>query len=113
MDGGSERITIRLSGRVLDRLDRFVALNDLESRSDVIREAIEGFLDAHDGEGTGERKVDLPGRSWKALQKLVDVGDFETEEEAARAAIREFISIRTRQLVELDRNIRDLGVVLE
>ena len=97
----SARITIRLSKSVMDQLQTLVDSGEFKNISDVVRAAIENFLNERDVPPNVNRVVlDLPKKTTQLLLKLVESGEFEVVDmnDAIRSAVKEYIRAHASEL---------------
>ena len=91
----TERITVRVPADKLEKLDELVASGDYKNKSDVIRVAIERFIETEDvPSNISKITVELPKGDSVSLAQLVDDGDSVSVDDAIRHAVREYIRIR-------------------
>jgi Arc/MetJ-type ribon-helix-helix transcriptional regulator len=91
----TERITVRVPAEKLEKLDRLVKSGDFKSKSDVIRAAIERFIEAEDvPQNISKITVELPKGDSVTLEQLVEDGDSVSVDDAIRHAVREYIRVR-------------------
>lgn len=85
------RITVRISEQVMQKLEDMVENFQYESVSDIIRLAINEFIDKYDGKG-GTSKVDLvlPKKVVEELEKDVDTGGAISLEDLIRLVLRDY-----------------------
>ena len=76
----NERVTIRLPEETLSRLDDFMRVNGINNRSELLRMAVEYYLDRHrnmispESMRFSEMCVELPWRSALAMEYLSSEG---------------------------------------
>lgn len=76
----NERVTIRLPEETLYRIDSFMRVNEMKNRSELIRIAVEYFLDRHKNTISPESMkfsdicVELPWRAALAMEYLESEG---------------------------------------
>lgn len=90
----SARITIRLSKDAADKLQKLVEEGEYKNLSDVVRAAIEEFLDLKFSPQSVERvRVDLPKKTVNILLNLVESGEVEAVslDDAIRMAVKEYV----------------------
>lgn len=91
----TERITVRVPADKLEKLDELVATGDYKSKSDVIRAAIERFIETEDiPQNISKISIELPKGDSVSLEQLVDDGDSVSVDDAIRHAVREYIRVR-------------------
>ena len=91
----TERITVRVPADKLEKLDELVATGEYKSKSDVIRAAIERFIETEDiPQNISKISVELPKGDSVSLEQLVDDGDSVSVDDAIRHAVREYIRVR-------------------
>lgn len=101
MASETERVTIRIPAERLDALHRLVERGEFDTISDVVRAAIENFLDQHFApEYISKLTIELPRGNVIRLEELVQKGDSVSIEDAIRNAVREYIRTRLAKAVE-------------
>ncbi len=91
----TERITVRVPADKLQKLDELVAKGDFKSKSDVVREAIERFIETETiPSNISKIAVELPKGDSVSLEQLVEDGDSVSVDDAIRHAVREYIRVR-------------------
>ena len=96
----TERVTVRVPAEKLEKLDEMVKSGDFKSKSDVIRAAIERFIDTEDmPPNISKITVELPKGDSVRLEQLVDDGDSVSVDDAIRHAVREYIRIRLERAI--------------
>ncbi|UCE75441.1 MAG: ribbon-helix-helix protein, CopG family [Methanomassiliicoccales archaeon] len=91
----TERITVRVPAEKLEKLDEMVKKGEFRSKSDVVRAAIEKFIDAEDvPSNISKITVELPKGDSIRLEQLVDDGDSVSIDDAIRHAVREYVRVR-------------------
>jgi len=76
----NERITIRIPEDTLSRMDEFMRVNGMNNRSELIRMAVEYFMDTHrnmlapEDLKYSEIQVSVPWRAALSMEYLVDSG---------------------------------------
>jgi Arc/MetJ-type ribon-helix-helix transcriptional regulator len=91
----TERITVRVPADKLEKLDELVKSGDYKNKSDVIRVAIERFIETEDvPTNISKITVELPKGDSVTLAQLVDDGDSVSVDDAIRHAVREYIRVR-------------------
>jgi len=91
----TERITVRVPADKLEKLDDMVKSGDFKSKSDVVRVAIERFLETEDvPSNISKITVELPKGDTVRLEQLVTEGDSVSVDDAIRHAVREYVRIR-------------------
>jgi Arc/MetJ-type ribon-helix-helix transcriptional regulator len=91
----SERITVRIPADKLEKLDEMVKTGDFKSKSDVIRAAIDKFIETEDvPPNIAKIAVELPKGDNVRLEQLVKDGDSVSVDDAIRHAVREYIRVR-------------------
>ena len=94
MKDETERVTIRVPVKSLDKLDGLIQSGKFASKSDVIREAIEQFLETEDvPPNISKITVELPKGDEVRLEQLVQDGNSISVDDAIRHAVREYIRI--------------------
>ncbi|MFQ5838070.1 MAG: ribbon-helix-helix domain-containing protein [Thermoplasmata archaeon] len=92
MASETERVTVRLPIRALERLQTLVHKGEYDNISDAIRAAIDGLLAVRFPPRHVERMtVELPKGKVVELEQLVRQGDSVSLEDAIRNAVREYI----------------------
>ncbi|UCE37377.1 MAG: ribbon-helix-helix protein, CopG family [Thermoplasmata archaeon] len=91
----TERITVRVPADKLDKLNALVEKGEFKSKSDVVREAIERFIEEEDvPTNISKIAVELPKGDSVRLEQLVEDGDSVSVDDAIRHAVREYIRVR-------------------
>ncbi len=91
----SERITVRLDKETVSLLDRLSEEDEYRNVSDVVRNAIEFFLESKFPPGHIQKvTVDVPKTSMSDLENLVMEGDSVSVDDAIRNAVREYLRKR-------------------
>ena len=91
----TERITVRVPADKLEKLDELVKTGEFKSKSDVIRAAIERFIETEDiPPNISKISVELPKGDSVNLEQLVQDGDSVSVDDAIRHAVREYIRVR-------------------
>jgi CopG family nickel-responsive transcriptional regulator len=85
------RITVRISEDVMRKLEDMVENFQYESVSDIIRLAINEFIEKNEGKG-GTSKVDLvlPKKVLEDLERDVDTGNAISLEDLIRIVLRDY-----------------------
>ncbi|MEM0154989.1 MAG: ribbon-helix-helix domain-containing protein [Thermoplasmataceae archaeon] len=85
------RITVRISEDVMRKLEDMVENFQYESVSDIIRLAINEFIEKNEGKG-GSSKVDLvlPKKVLEDLERDVDTGNAISLEDLIRIVLRDY-----------------------
>ena len=97
----TERITVRVPADKLEKLNELVKSGDFKSKSDVIRAAIERFIESEDVPRNISRiTVELPKGDSIGLEQLVEDGDSVTVDDAIRHAVREYIRVRIERALQ-------------
>jgi Arc/MetJ-type ribon-helix-helix transcriptional regulator len=95
VSGETERITVRVPADKLEKLDELVEKGEYKSKSDVIRAAIERFIETEDiPPNISKISVELPKGDSVSLEQLVEDGDSVSVDDAIRHAVREYIRVR-------------------
>ncbi|KPK17942.1 MAG: CopG family transcriptional regulator [Nitrospira bacterium SG8_3] len=95
VSGETERITVRVPADKLEKLDELVDKGEYKSKSDVIRAAIERFIETEDiPPNISKISVELPKGDSVSLEQLVEDGDSVSVDDAIRHAVREYIRVR-------------------
>ena len=101
MTSDSERVTIRIPSERLDTLNGLVKDGKYDTISDVIRAAIDSFLENQFAPEYIKRlTIELPKGNVVNLEKLVRSGDSVSIEDAVRNAIREYLRRRVTKAIE-------------
>lgn len=91
----SQRVTIRLDQESLTTLESLVSSGKYANISDVMRTAIEQFIDRNFSPKHIQKvTVELPKGNAIELQKLVKKGDSVSVDDAIRNAVREYLRRR-------------------
>ena len=91
----SDRITVRLEPETASLLDRLVQEKEYKNVSDVVRHAIDFFLEKQfPPEHIEKVVVDVPKTNMNDLQSLVMEGDSVSVDDAIRNAVREYVRKR-------------------
>lgn len=91
----AERVTIRMSSETVERLQMLVDGREYGNVSDVVRAAVEEFLDARfTPENVSKVTVELPRVKVLELESLVREGDSISLDDAIRNAVREYTRAR-------------------
>lgn len=91
----SERVTIRLDQGSLDTLESLVATGKYANISEVMRAAIEQFIDRNFSPKHIQKvTIELPKGNAVELQRLVKKGDSVSVDDAIRNAVREYLRRR-------------------
>jgi len=79
-------------------IQKLIDSGEFSSVSDVIREALDGFLKTRFSSGNvGRVTVELPRSKVMELESLVQDGDSVSLDDAIRNAVREYTKARIRQ----------------
>jgi len=93
----TERITVRLPSDTAELIQRLIDAGEYGNVSDVIREALDGFLRTRFPSGNTDRvTVELPKAKVLELESLVQDGDSISLDDAIRNAVREYTKARIR-----------------
>lgn len=96
----TERITVRVPADKLEKLDEIVKSGDFKSKSDVVRVAIERFLETEDvPTNISKITVELPKGDSVSLEQLVEDGDSVSIDDAIRHAVREYVRVRLERVL--------------
>ena len=91
----TERITVRVPADKLDKLDELVKRGEYRSKSDVVRAAIEKFIETENvPSNISKITAELPKGDSVRLEQLVDDGDSVSVDDAIRHAVREYVRVR-------------------
>ncbi|MCD6462033.1 MAG: ribbon-helix-helix protein, CopG family [Thermoplasmata archaeon] len=97
----TERVTIRLPKDIVEKLELLVQEKKYETKSDVIRAAIDQFLKKEIKPPNVERlTVEVPKGNLTKLQELVEAGDSVSIDDAVREAIREYTRMRIQKMIQ-------------
>jgi Arc/MetJ-type ribon-helix-helix transcriptional regulator len=95
--GATERITVRLTPEMAELVQKLVDNGEYGNVSDVVREALDGFLRSRFSSGNLNRvTVELPKAKVLELESLVQDGDSISLDDAIRNAVREYTKARIR-----------------
>jgi Arc/MetJ-type ribon-helix-helix transcriptional regulator len=101
MPAESERVTIRIPPDKIHQLQQLVKGGDYDTISDVIRAAIDRFLDfKFSPDYIRKLTIELPKGNVVDLQQLVKSGDSVSVEDAVRNAVREYVRRRLHKAME-------------
>ncbi|MGQ0797805.1 MAG: ribbon-helix-helix domain-containing protein [Methanobacteriota archaeon] len=101
MPSESERVTIRIPPDKIHQLQQLVKSGDFDTISDVIRSAIDRFLDFKFApDYIRKLMIELPKGNVVDLQQLVKSGDSVSVEDAVRNAVREYVRRRLHKAME-------------
>ena len=101
MSTESERVTIRVPKDKLDILQGLVDSGQYSNTSDVIRAAIDSFVEAKfTPEHITRMTVELPKGNVVKLEELVHDGDAISVDDAVRNAVREYVRKRLAETIE-------------
>jgi Arc/MetJ-type ribon-helix-helix transcriptional regulator len=96
----TERITVRVPADKLEKLDEMVKSGDFKSKSDVVRVAIERFLETENvPTNISKITVELPKGDTVRLEQLVEDGDSVSIDDAIRHAVREYVRVRLERVL--------------
>ncbi|MEW5937684.1 MAG: CopG family transcriptional regulator [Candidatus Thermoplasmatota archaeon] len=91
----SGRVTIRIPAEKLEVLQNLVSAGAYDTLSDVVRAAIDNFVEEKLTPGHIERMtVEFPKGNIVELEELVHSGDSVSIEDAVRNAVREYLRAR-------------------
>ena len=91
----AERVTVRMSTETVQLLQSMVDNKEYGNISDVIRKAVEEFLDnKFTPENIEKVTVELPKTKVLELESLVRDGDSVSLDDAIRNAVREYTRVR-------------------
>ncbi len=97
----TERITVRVPADKLDKLEELVNKGEYRSKSDVVRAAIEKFIETENVPANISKiTVELPKGDSVRLEQLVDDGDSVSIDDAIRHAVREYVRVRIERTLE-------------
>lgn len=95
MTSESGRVTIRIPAEKLDVLQKLVEAGTYDTLSDVVRAAIDDFVDEKlTPEHIERMTVEFPKGNIVELRELVHSGDSVSIEDAIRNAVREYLRSR-------------------
>ena len=101
MSTDSERVTIRIPKDRVVALQSLVEKGDYTNMSDVIRAAIDDFVETHfTPEHIEKLMVELPKANVIKLEELVHSGDSISVDDAVRNAVREYVRMRLKKATE-------------
>jgi Arc/MetJ-type ribon-helix-helix transcriptional regulator len=101
MPSESERVTIRLPPDRVKALHQLVKSGTYTTISDVIRAAIDRFIDMQfSPDYIRKLMIELPKGNVVDLQQLVKSGDSVSVEDAVRNAVREYVRRRLHKAME-------------
>lgn len=93
----NERITVRLPSDKVRLLQSLVADGRYNNLSDVVREAVDEFIDANfTPDNISKVTVDLPKGNFIELESLIKNGDSVSMDDAIRNAVREYTRVRLK-----------------
>ncbi len=99
----SERVTVRIPKDKITALQYMVDEGKYSTISDVIRAAINAFVDTHfTPEHITRMTVELPKGNVVKLEELVHEGDAISVDDAVRNAVREYVRMRLKRTIEQD-----------
>lgn len=97
----TERVTVRLSAATVKGIKALMKTGDYQTVSDVIRIAIEEFLERKfSPENISKFMIALPKGNVDDLQGLVKGGDSVSMDDAIRNAVREYIRLRVASMMK-------------
>lgn len=97
----SDRVTIRIPPEKIHQLQQLVKKGEFSTISDVIRAAIDRFIDQKFApDYIRKLTIELPKGNVVDLQQLVKQGDSVSLEDAIRNAVREYVRRRVQKAVE-------------
>jgi len=97
----SDRVTIRIPPEKIHSLQQLVKKGEFDTISDVIRAAIDRFIDQKFApDYIRKLMIELPKGNVVDLQSLVKAGDSVSIEDAIRNAVREYVRKRVAKSVE-------------
>lgn len=101
MASESERVTIRIPPDKIQALHQLVKSGEYDTISDVIRSAIDRFIDYQFAPDYIRKMIiELPKGNVVDLQQLVKSGDSVSVEDAIRNAVREYVRRRLHKAME-------------
>ena len=101
MSTDSERVTIRIPKDRVIALQSLVDKGEYTNMSDVIRSAIDSFVETHfTPEHIEKLMVELPKANVIKLEELVHSGDSISVDDAVRNAVREYVRMRLKKATE-------------
>lgn len=93
----TERITVRIPSDKVAVLEHLVKDGDYENLSDVVRDAIDTFINSKfTPENIAKITIDIPKGNVVELESLVKDGDSVSLDDAIRNAVREYTRARMR-----------------
>ena len=93
----NERITVRLPTDKLALLESLVGTGDYDNLSDVVRDAIELFIEQNfTPDNISKITVELPKGNVLELESLIKNGDSVSMDDAIRNAVREYTRARAK-----------------
>ena len=105
MSTDSERVTIRIPKDRVVALQNLVEQGQYTNMSDVIRAAIDSFVETHfTPEHIEKLMVELPKANVVKLEELVHSGDSISVDDAVRNAVREYVRMRLQKATENQEN---------
>jgi len=87
----NDRVTLRLDQATLARIEAFATEHRLESRSQLLRDALEAYIDEAT-EGDNSVTVRLPRKFLELIDHLVAEGHFNSREDAVVDCVRRALS---------------------
>jgi Arc/MetJ-type ribon-helix-helix transcriptional regulator len=104
MMNGTERITIRISSQKSALLQAMVDSGEFQNISDVIRTAIDEFLQERSSSDNIQKvRVELPRAKVIELEALIKDGDSVSMDDAIRNAVREYTRTRVAGVLREER----------
>jgi len=91
----AERVTVRMPSETVDLLESLVDGKEYDNVSDVVRKAVDEFLERRFAPDNVEKiTVDIPKTKALELRSLVRDGDAISIDDAIRNAVREYTRAR-------------------
>lgn len=101
MSTESERVTVRIPKDKVTALQTMVDSGQYSTISDVVRAAIDAFVDTHfTPEHITRMTVELPKGNVVKLEELVHDGDAISVDDAVRNAVRDYVRMRLKRTLE-------------
>jgi len=87
----NDRVTMRLDRETLRRIDEYAAEHKLENRSQLLRRALEAYMDEA-AEGDDRVTVRIPRKFLELIDHLVADGHYNSREDAVVDCVRKALS---------------------
>ncbi len=105
MTTDSERVTVRIPKDKVDALQSMVDKGEFSTISDVVRAAIDAFVDSKfTPDHIARMTVELPKGNVVKLEELVHDGDAISVDDAVRNAVREYVRMRLHRTIQEDQD---------